>query len=310
MPDAHDLLVRAVGHAVVVVLDEEDDRQAEGAVAGEVVGPLVLGRPVEGLQDHAVRVGAIACEAADDGVALLVAARHRGARRDRHGAAADGVGTQVAGGEVADVHAATAAPAVALVLAEQLGDHLVQVLLERRVQECVAGRVTGRRRARAQLLVGHLAQGGVALRDRVAVPAVGAGHVVGDPQDGRRADGRRLLADGHVRRAAVVVAGEGLVAAAGAEADDHLLHLADRQHVVEQAEGARLVQRAYRDIGGQVTRVGEALDGPAGLLERLEVGPGVAAEDGLGGHGAKGSDYPVSLRRAGERRPRWSRGDG
>ena len=39
---AHDLVVGAVGHAVVVVLDDVDDRQTEGLVAGEVVRPLVL----------------------------------------------------------------------------------------------------------------------------------------------------------------------------------------------------------------------------------------------------------------------------
>ena len=47
--------------------------------------------------------------------------------------------------------------------------------------------------------------------------------------------GRRLLADRDVRRAPIVVARERVVAAR-AEPDDHLLHLADGEHVVEQVE--------------------------------------------------------------------------
>ena len=43
--DAHHLVVGAVGHAVVVVLDEVDDRQAEGLVAGEEVRALRPGWP-------------------------------------------------------------------------------------------------------------------------------------------------------------------------------------------------------------------------------------------------------------------------
>ena len=39
---AHDLVVGAMGHAVVVVLDEEDDGQPALPVAGQEVGPLVL----------------------------------------------------------------------------------------------------------------------------------------------------------------------------------------------------------------------------------------------------------------------------
>ena len=50
--------------------------------------------------------------------ALLVAVGHRRAGRDRDAAADDRVGAQVAGREVADVHAAASPPAVALLLAE------------------------------------------------------------------------------------------------------------------------------------------------------------------------------------------------
>ena len=106
-----------------------------GAVGREVVRPLRLRRPVERLQDHAVGVGAVAREAAHHLVVLLVAVGHRRAGRDRDGPADDGVRAEVAGREVPDVHAAAAPVAVAFVLAEQLGDHAVDVLLERGLQQ-------------------------------------------------------------------------------------------------------------------------------------------------------------------------------
>ena len=86
-----------------------------------------------------------------------------------------------------------------------------------------------------ELLVVHRPDGREALGDRVAVAAVRAGHVVVQAQHAAGADGRGLLADGDVRRPAVVVARERVVAARP-EADDHLLDLADREHVVEQVQ--------------------------------------------------------------------------
>jgi hypothetical protein len=136
--DAHDLLVGPVGHAVVVVLDEVDHRQAVGPLAGEMVRPLVLGRPVERLQDDAVRIGAVAGHAADDAVDALVTDRHGGARRDGHAAADDRVRAEVPRREVADVHPAAPPAAVALLLAEELGDHAIDVLLEGGREEFLA----------------------------------------------------------------------------------------------------------------------------------------------------------------------------
>ena len=275
---AHDLLVGPVGHPVVVVLDEVDDRQPVGALAGEVVGPLVLGRPVERLEDDAVGVGAVAGEAADDPVAPLVADRHRRARRDRHAAADDRVRPEVAGREVADVHPAAAAAAVALLLAEELGDHPVDVLLEGRLQQLLArpgGRARDAGRAARSSVIRRIAAKPLAIASpwpRWELVTLSSGRSAE-----RRADGRPLLADRDVGRAAVVVAGEGVVAAR-AEADDHLLELADREHVVEELErlGRRRGSRRG-DLRGEVAGVGEARDRPARLLERREVGTGVAA---------------------------------
>ena len=236
--DAHDLVVGAVGHAVVVVLDEEDDGQPAVALAGQEVRPLVLRGEVERLQHDAVGVGAVAGEAADDLAGAQVAQGHGGAGGDGHAAADDGVGAQLAGREVGDVHAAAASPAVALVLAEELGDGAVDVLLQRRRDQPGAVRGAAARHAGLELLVAHLADGREALGDGVAVAAVGAGDAVRGPQHRGGAHGRALLADRDVRRPAVGVAAERLVAA-GAQPDDHLLQLADGQHVVEQVDGRR-----------------------------------------------------------------------
>ena len=286
---AHDLFVGPVGHPVVVVLDQVDDRQPVGAVAGQVVGPLVLGRPVERLEDDPVGVGPVAGEAADDAVGLLVADRHRRARRDRHASADDRVGPQVAGREVADVHPAAAPAAVALLLAEELGDDPVDVLLEGPLEELLAGLGGRAGDAGPELLVRHVPDRREALGDRVAVAAVGARDVVVRPQCRRGADGRPFLADRDVGRAAVVVAGERVVAAR-AEPDDHLLQLADGEHVVEEVQRAGAVDPARRDLGRQVAGVGEPGDRPARLLEGREVGAGVAAVGGFRDHGAPPGD--------------------
>ena len=81
--DAHHFLVGPMGHAVVVVDDQVDDRQAGRSGPGKVVGPLLLRRPVERLEDDAVGIRAVAGEAAHDLVGATVAERHRRARGDR-----------------------------------------------------------------------------------------------------------------------------------------------------------------------------------------------------------------------------------
>ena len=280
---AHHLVIGAVGHPVVVVLDEVDDGQPEGPIAGQVVGPLRLGRPVERLEHDAVGVRPVAREAAHHPLRAAIAQRHGRARGDRDRATHDRVGPQVPGGEVADVHAAAAAVAVPLVLAEELGDRAVDVLLERRREPLVAGPGGRVRQAGAQRLVRHPPERGKALGDRVAVPAVGARDVVIRPQRGAGAHRRGLLADRDVRRAAVVVAGERAVAAR-AEPDDHLLELADGQHVVEEVECGGCGQSSRGQLRGEVAGVGEATVGAERRLEGHEVRSSVAVVCGLRGH--------------------------
>ena len=281
--DAHHFLVGPMGHPVVVVDDQVDDRQAGCARPGQVVGPLVLGGPVERLEDDPVGVGAVSGEAADDLVGAAVAERHRRARRDRHAAADDRVRAQMAGREVADVHAAATSPAVAFFLAEQLGDGLVDVLLERVGEQTFAGRCLRPGRAGPQGILRHRPDRGEALGDCVAVAAVRAGDVVVGAKGAAGADGRRLLADRNVGRAAVVVARQRVVAAR-AEADDHLLQLADGQHVVEQIERRRGGDPPRGDLGAGVAGEVEAADRAQGLLERRKIGSSVAPVSRLRDH--------------------------
>ena len=284
VPDAHHLFVRVVGHPVVVVLDEVDDGEPVRVVAGQVVRPLRLGRPVERLEDHPVGVGAVPREAADHPVRVVVAVGHRGARGDRHAAAHDRVGAEVARREVADVHPAAATGAVARLLAEELGDDVVDVLLERRLQQLVA-RAAGRGRdAGAQLVVGHPADRRESLGDGVAVAAVRARDVVVDAEQAARSHGRCLLADRDVRRAAVLVARKGIVATRP-QADDHLLQLANGEHVVEQLERPGAGDAAVGDLRRERARVREAGDGPGGLFEERRVRSMVAPICGRRCHG-------------------------
>ena len=154
---------------------------------------------------------------------------------DRHAAADDGVGAEVADGEVGDVHPAAAAVAVAVVLAEQFADGAIDVVFQRRFDQVFVLGGLAVRHALAELLVGHLADGDGALGEAVAVAAVGAGDVVGQLQRAAGAGGGAFLADRDVRRAAVVEVADRLVGA-GAQLDDHLFEFADDQHVFQDRD--------------------------------------------------------------------------
>ena len=118
MVDTHHFFVRAMGHPVVVVHDQVDHRKTGGSCSGEVVRPLILRSPVERLEDDAVGIGAVAGEAADDSIGAAIAQRHGRTGRDRDAASDDGVRAEMAGREVADMHAAAPSAAVALLFAE------------------------------------------------------------------------------------------------------------------------------------------------------------------------------------------------
>ena len=103
------------------------------------------------------------------------------------------------------------------------------------------------------------------------------------PEGGARADRRGFLADRDVGGAAVVVARQRVVAAR-AEADDHLLQLADGEHVVEQVEGAGAGDPPGGNLRAGVAGEIEAADRAQRLLERREVRSGVAPVGRLRDH--------------------------
>jgi hypothetical protein len=95
-------------------------------------------------------------------------ARQRRAGRDPHGAADDGVGAEIAVALVGDVHRPALAAAIALFLAEQFAEHLLELR---------------------------------ALGDAMPVAAMGGGDLVVRSQRLADADGDGLLAGIHVRQA-------------------------------------------------------------------------------------------------------------
>src|SRR5208337_2538372 len=112
--------------------------------------------------------------------------------------------SQVADGEVGDVHAAAAPFAVPGFLPEELGKGAIDVLLESILEEfCVRGgfRV---RDALPKLRVIHGPDGLTAPRQAVAVATVRAGDVILQVQGAARSHGSAFLADRYVRRAPVI----------------------------------------------------------------------------------------------------------
>ena len=240
-----------------------------------MVGELRLGGEVQRFEHDAVGVGAVAGEAAHHAVVAEVAAGQGRAGGDRHAAADDGVGAEMADGKVGDVHRAAAAATIAFVLAEQLADRPVDMLFERRLDQLLAAVGAAAGHARAKRLFIHRADGDGALGQALAVAAVGAGDVVGDAQRRAGAGGRSFLADRDVRRAAIIVIANGIVSA-GTQLDDHLLEFADDQHVFEDRDRFRGGQRIGRELRPKAALIAVSGDLAAIDHERIEPRPHVA----------------------------------
>ena len=100
-----------VGHAVEVVLADEDD--GKGPDGGDV----------ERLVEGALVVGPVAEEADRHRAGAQPLGRERGADGDGQPAADDAVRAEIALGHVGDVHRPAPAPAIAFLLAEELREH-------------------------------------------------------------------------------------------------------------------------------------------------------------------------------------------
>ncbi len=161
------------------------------------------------------------------------------------------------------MHRAAAALAVAVLLAEQLGDAAVDVVGEQQVaQALIRGRAVLDvvvRDALVHLRTVHVQDRGEALGHRVAVAAVRRGDVV-VPIEGRAGTDRGgLLTDREVGRALVLVfAGERGVGAT-TQLVDHLLQGADGAHLLVKRDGFSLVDRPGRQF---------LLEGGLGLKDR------------------------------------------
>ena len=173
------------------------------------------------------------------------------------------------------MHAAAAPSAVALFLAEEFRNRSIDMLFESVSEETVPVLGLRPRNSGSEVIGRHRPDRGEALGDGVAVAPVGAGDVVVGAERAAGTDGRGFLADRDVGWAAVVVSRQGIVAAR-AEADDHLLQLADGQHVVEQVEGRRAGEPLRGDLGAGVAGEIKAVDRTQRLLERREVRSSVA----------------------------------
>ena len=250
--DPRHFVVGPAGHGVVIVENEKDNRHAEAPVAGNFIGKLRLGRPIQRFQNHAVAVSAIPGKATHHAAVLPVAQTHCRAGGDGHAAAHNGVRAQMADREVRNVHAAAAPPAIAILFAEQLRDGAIDMLFQSLIEKFLVTHGLRVRNALPQLLIRHVAQGAASARQAVAVAAVRAGDVILQDQGAARSHGSAFLPDGDVRGTAIIETRQRLVGA-GPHRDDHFLQLADHQHVFQQPDGRGSVDAPRREFALKVS---------------------------------------------------------
>src|SRR5208283_431301 len=89
-----DFIIAAVGHAVMVFEDQENNRQAGFAPGGQVVGELRLRGEIQGFQHHTVGVRAVTGKTANHVAALQIAVGQSRAGGNGHAAADDSVGAK------------------------------------------------------------------------------------------------------------------------------------------------------------------------------------------------------------------------
>ncbi len=118
----------------------------------------------------------------------------------------------------------------------------------------------------------QFAQGQTTLGDAIAMPAMRAGDIIQAPNAGASADGGGFLADGKVGGATIVVVGQGRISARP-EFDDHLLELANDEHIFQQLPGRRAAQSARLQLTGERALILIAGNHATVDLARGEVGP-------------------------------------
>ena len=177
--------------------------------------------------------------------------------------------------EIRDVHRTTATFAITFLLAEQFADHAINVLFERGFEQILVLVGLAMRHAAFQLLVAHFADGDRAFREAFAVAAMRAGDFVADVQHRARARRRAFLPDRNVRRPAIIKITYWLIRA-GTQLDDHLLQLADHQHIFEQVNRLVLGDALLRKFLFQISFVAVGGNFAAINFIRRELRPHVA----------------------------------
>ena len=162
--DAGNFVIGAVRHAVVVVDDDVNQRQAERMIAGVVICKLLLAGPVHRFHGHAIVECAVASETGHDRFVVEIAESHRRAGGNRRAAADNGVRAEVAYREIGNVHRAAPAFAIAVILAKELADGPVQMFFERVLDQPVALGGLAPRDTGLELFDAHAADGHRAFR--------------------------------------------------------------------------------------------------------------------------------------------------
>ena len=266
----HGLAAGLAAHAVLVVQDGEDDRQAALHVIAPQLGQLAHAGHVQGLKHGAAAQGTVAD--VGDGHALLAVDPlvQRSAHGDGAGAADDGVVGIDAEGSEEGVHGSAEAAVEAGLTGEDLCHCAVEQEVDGQILHGGVVELLNDRQGLAvqealhdvhQFLVGELLDGGQALGQDVGMGAVGAeDHVVHVQVEGF-ADGGGFLADGQMGRAGMVV-GHAVVLAVDLDLIDHGLELAQGQHIaidVQELLGGEVAELVLHGllilIAGDVLKV-------------------------------------------------------
>ena len=235
----HGLTKRLPAHAVEVVHEIEQDRRRAADILRPERTVLVHRREHHRFPHRPAAHGGVADVGDDDAGPAVDALEQRRAGRDIGRAADDRVVRHDSEGREESVHRAAHALVEAGSAGEDLGQRAVKGEIEGHLSDAAAREGLDDSQHRAvqvglhdlgQRGVVQLGDGGEALGQDLAVAAVRAKDEVVGRQVVRLADRGRFLADGEVRRAAVVVL-DALVDAFLFDAVQHGLELADGEHV-------------------------------------------------------------------------------
>ena len=236
---AHGFAIGLAAHAVLVIENVEQHRQAAlEAFLPELI-ELAHGSEIQRLEHRAATQGTVADVRHDDAALAVHALEQRRARRDARRAAHDGVVRINAKRREEGVHGAAQAAVEAGLAGEDFRHGAIEQEFNGQLLHAVV--LAGFHHAQGlaveeilhdvhQGVVAELFDGRKALGEDFAVAAVGAKGVVVHREVEGLADRRSFLAHGKVRRAGMVV-GDAIVLARGLDQVDHGFELAQQEHI-------------------------------------------------------------------------------